>query len=208
MRSRWESRLAMQPRSIAMRRESSMLPLHRSDGWSPCSPCSMQTIRDWFPTLTSLACTPMPRYAKRRFEDLRSTTTPPSRRRCSVLMRILLRTRSGWRWARFARASHRAVALLEAIEAKQIAGTDLTADLVRQLQFLKNKEIDSLLESVWGTARESAADKLAMIEEYTNVDRVDLASETGPRIGPSDVRQNMHEVPHALRRRIQNRIRT
>ncbi len=57
-------------------------------------------------------------------------------------------------------------ALLKAIESKQIAGTELTADLVRQLKFLKNKEIDELLESVWGTARESAADKLAMIAEF------------------------------------------
>ena len=59
------------------------------------------------------------------------------------------------------------LALLKAIDAKQIAGTDLTADLVRQLQFLKNKQVDALLESVWGTARESAADKLQLIEEYT-----------------------------------------
>ena len=39
------------------------------------------------------------------------------------------------------------------------------ADLVRQLQFLKSKEIDTLLQSVWGTARESAADKLKLIAE-------------------------------------------
>ncbi|WP_419580925.1 PVC-type heme-binding CxxCH protein [Stieleria magnilauensis] len=58
------------------------------------------------------------------------------------------------------------IALLEAIEAEQIPGTDLTADLVRQLQFLSNKKIDAMLDSVWGVARESAADKLAMIEEY------------------------------------------
>ncbi|MFK8114372.1 MAG: PVC-type heme-binding CxxCH protein [Rubripirellula sp.] len=58
------------------------------------------------------------------------------------------------------------VALLKAVEAKQIAGTDVTADLVRQLQFLKNEEVSSLLENVWGTARESAADKVAMIAEY------------------------------------------
>ena len=57
------------------------------------------------------------------------------------------------------------VALLKAIEAKQIEGTDLTADLVRQLQFLKSKDIDSLLQNVWGTARESAADKLQMIAD-------------------------------------------
>ena len=55
------------------------------------------------------------------------------------------------------------VALLKAIEQKKVSGTDLTADLVRQLQFLKNAEISRLLEDVWGSVKESAADKLAMI---------------------------------------------
>ncbi|WP_353620848.1 PVC-type heme-binding CxxCH protein [Stieleria mannarensis] len=61
------------------------------------------------------------------------------------------------------------IALLTAIEAEQIPGTDLTADLVRQLQFLDNKKIDAMLDNVWGVARESAADKLAMIAEYTQL---------------------------------------
>lgn len=60
-------------------------------------------------------------------------------------------------------------ALLNAIAKKQIPSKDLTADLVRQLQFHKDKEIDSQLASVWGTARVSAADKLALIEEYKNL---------------------------------------
>ncbi|MCR9201140.1 MAG: DUF1080 domain-containing protein [Planctomycetaceae bacterium] len=57
------------------------------------------------------------------------------------------------------------VAVLKAIEAKQIRGTDLTADLVRQLQFLKNEEINSLLQDVWGTARETATDKRQQMAE-------------------------------------------
>lgn len=56
-----------------------------------------------------------------------------------------------------------ALPLLKAVAAKQVAGTDLTADLVRQMQYLKNAEVTDLLQSVWGTARESAADKLAQI---------------------------------------------
>lgn len=64
-----------------------------------------------------------------------------------------------------ARASS-GVALLKAIDAKQVAGADLTADLVQQLQFLKSDDVNSLLASVWGTARESAADKLKMIADY------------------------------------------
>ncbi len=57
------------------------------------------------------------------------------------------------------------LAVLKAIESEQIKGTDLTADLVRQLQFLKNKEINDLLQNVWGTARETAAEKLKQIAE-------------------------------------------
>jgi putative membrane-bound dehydrogenase-like protein len=58
-------------------------------------------------------------------------------------------------------------ALLKAIQAEEISGTDLTADLVRQLQFLDNEAINALLTSVWGTVRKSAADKLLQIEQYT-----------------------------------------
>jgi putative membrane-bound dehydrogenase-like protein len=58
-----------------------------------------------------------------------------------------------------------AVALLQAIEAKQVAGTDLTADLVRQLQYLKSDSVCALLQDVWGTARETAADRLQMIAD-------------------------------------------
>ncbi len=60
-------------------------------------------------------------------------------------------------------------ALLGAIESKAILGTDLTADLVRQLQFLKDQQIDQKLESVWGTARQSPAEKLAMIAQYKSL---------------------------------------
>ena len=37
---------------------------------------------------------------------------------------------------------------------------------MRQLQFLKDDRVDTLLGSVWGTVRESAADKLKMIADY------------------------------------------
>lgn len=72
------------------------------------------------------------------------------------------------------------VALLKAIEAKRISGTDLTADLVRQLQFLKNEKVNSLLENVWGTARESAADKIALISEYKAL--IDSAQHPEPNL--------------------------
>lgn len=57
-------------------------------------------------------------------------------------------------------------ALLQAIADKQIPGADLTADLVRQLQFHDDPQINSQLVKVWGVARDSAADKLTLIEDY------------------------------------------
>ena len=64
-----------------------------------------------------------------------------------------------------ARASY-GLGLLQAIERKQIAGADLTADLVRQLQNLKHAEIDRQLVSIWGNVRETAADKAQLIADY------------------------------------------
>ncbi len=72
--------------------------------------------------------------------------------------------------------SNSGISLLKAIAANQVPGTDLTADLVRQLQFLKNDEVNSLLANVWGTVRESAADKLAMIVGYKDL----VASDSHP----------------------------
>ncbi len=62
--------------------------------------------------------------------------------------------------------SEYAIAMLEAIDAKRIAASDLTADLVRQLEYLKNNRVKSLLEKNWGTVRESPAEKTKLIEEY------------------------------------------
>ncbi|MGV3484604.1 MAG: PVC-type heme-binding CxxCH protein, partial [Planctomycetaceae bacterium] len=62
--------------------------------------------------------------------------------------------------------SQSGIQLLKAIEGKQVASSDLTADLVRQLQFLKSDEVDALLNKVWGTVRDSAEDKLALIATY------------------------------------------
>jgi putative heme-binding domain-containing protein len=69
-----------------------------------------------------------------------------------------------------------ALALLGAIERKQIAASDLSADLVRQLRNLKNSEIDQRINDVWGTARESTADKAKLIAEYKEM----LATPTQP----------------------------
>ncbi len=74
--------------------------------------------------------------------------------------------------------SNSAISLLQAIEADQVSGTDLTADLVRQLQFLKNEQVNSQLADVWGTVRETAADKVGMIAGYKEL----IASDSHPKV--------------------------
>jgi len=64
-----------------------------------------------------------------------------------------------------------AKSLLTAVEQKQIASTEITAEMVRQLRNLKNPEIDELLTKVWGVARDSSADKQQEIEKYRNIYR-------------------------------------
>jgi putative membrane-bound dehydrogenase-like protein len=58
-----------------------------------------------------------------------------------------------------------ALALLSAIERKQVAAGDLSADLVRQLRNLKNADVDKRINEVWGAARETTADKAKLIAE-------------------------------------------
>ena len=56
--------------------------------------------------------------------------------------------------------------LLAAVDKKTIARHDLTADIVRQLRNLKNSEIDSQVQKLWGVARESQSEKLAEMARY------------------------------------------
>jgi len=64
-----------------------------------------------------------------------------------------------------------AKALLTAVGQNQIASTEITAEMVRQLRNLKNPEIDALLTKVWGVARESSADKQQEIAKYRDIYR-------------------------------------
>ena len=71
--------------------------------------------------------------------------------------------------------------MLAAIEEKKIQSTDLSADLVRQLQIFDDREINQQLNRVWGTVRHTAADRLALIDEYKQLvaqrpdERIDLS---------------------------------
>ncbi|MEX0936516.1 MAG: PVC-type heme-binding CxxCH protein [Pirellulales bacterium] len=75
------------------------------------------------------------------------------------------------------------LALLEAVKDKQIASSDLTADLVRQLRNLKDSRVDARLESVWGTVRETAADKQQMIAAYKQMLTDSSAPNPDPELG-------------------------
>ncbi len=57
-------------------------------------------------------------------------------------------------------------ALLAEVEAGKIPSADLSADLVRQLRNLKDESINAQIARVWGTVRETDADKVKLIARY------------------------------------------
>ncbi len=57
-------------------------------------------------------------------------------------------------------------ALLAKIAEGDIPASDLSADLVRQLSNLQDKEIDAQLGSVWGSIRDTPEEKAKLIEQY------------------------------------------
>ena len=59
--------------------------------------------------------------------------------------------------------------LVAAVSAGSVPKKDLTAELVRQLRNLKNPELNSELEKVWGVMRDSAADKQKDIAKFKQV---------------------------------------
>ncbi len=62
-----------------------------------------------------------------------------------------------------------ATEMLHAIRDKQLSSADLSADLVRQLTYFENAEIDRLLGELWGQVRQTAADKAELIASYTKM---------------------------------------
>jgi putative heme-binding domain-containing protein len=56
--------------------------------------------------------------------------------------------------------------LLRSIAEKRIPATDLSADLVRQLNNLRDPAVDKLLADIWGQVRPTAADKARLIAEH------------------------------------------
>jgi putative membrane-bound dehydrogenase-like protein len=56
-------------------------------------------------------------------------------------------------------------ALLDAVASNRVASRWLTADVIRQLRNLKNAQLDAQISKVWGTVRESSADRSKLIAE-------------------------------------------
>ena len=73
-----------------------------------------------------------------------------------------------------------ALALLDAVEAKTVASTDLSADLVRQLRNFKNPDLERRIKDVWGTLNDTPEERLKLIAEYKRM----LASPTAVRPDP------------------------
>ena len=59
-----------------------------------------------------------------------------------------------------------AMALLKAMQAKEIPTSDLSADMARQLEYVGGEPVKAILAKVWGQVRSSPADKVKLIEDY------------------------------------------
>ncbi len=59
-----------------------------------------------------------------------------------------------------------ALALLQAVEKKQVPREDLSNFTVRQLRALNEESVTAKLNELWGQVRPAAADKVALIEKY------------------------------------------
>src|SRR5262249_7313930 len=57
-------------------------------------------------------------------------------------------------------------ALLDAVASRKVAAADVPADLVRQLRNLRDKDLDKRIGEVWGTVRDTPADKARLITQY------------------------------------------
>ncbi|MFO0870603.1 MAG: PVC-type heme-binding CxxCH protein [Pirellulales bacterium] len=74
--------------------------------------------------------------------------------------------------------------LLDAVEQRKIPAGHLSADLIRQLRDLKDEPLRQQIERVWGTVRESAADRLRQMEQYKQlVQQPGAARAPDPELG-------------------------
>ncbi len=62
-----------------------------------------------------------------------------------------------------------AIALLDAVENRQISASDISVFTARQLRQFKDREISDKLAKVWGAVRESSADKQQQMAHYKSL---------------------------------------
>lgn len=73
--------------------------------------------------------------------------------------------------------------LLDAVEAGQVAKSDLSAFHIQQLQSLKDQSLGERLAKSWGAARPTSADRVAKIAEFKEKLTDDLIAKADPRHG-------------------------
>ena len=98
-----------------------------------------------------------------------------------------------------------AKALLEAVAAKSMPASDISADLVRQLRNLGDKDLERRLNEVWGYTRPTPADRAQADRRAQGV--AERAARAGPGVGSGRFREGLSAVPQAVRRRRQGRAR-
>ena len=75
--------------------------------------------------------------------------------------------------------------LLGAIERKQIPAGDVSSFAARQIQHLKNRQLDEKLAKLWGALRDSPADKKEQIQKYKNLLTPEIMQTADPAAGPA-----------------------
>ena len=73
--------------------------------------------------------------------------------------------------------------LLAAVESGKLPRADLTADIVRQLRNLRDPDVDARIKKVWGTVRETTADRARTIARYRSLLKAKPVSPPDPSIG-------------------------
>jgi putative heme-binding domain-containing protein len=58
-----------------------------------------------------------------------------------------------------------AKALLDAVAAKKIASNEVSADIVRQMRNLKDKDVSARINDVWGTVRDTPEERVKVIAQ-------------------------------------------
>lgn len=132
---------------------------------------------DLVATLTQLAATP-DEPAELREAAVRGLAQYDDQRIAPVLVEAYAGLNENQRRAAIATLAARAssgVVLLKAIGEGRIPGSDLSADLARQMEQMGDARVNSLLLENWGQVRQSGADKSAAIEELKQlIARTDL----------------------------------